>query len=63
MNKDFEDYKKSEEIIKKYASQLKEEIEEYIPREFYSEKDIECSIECILDEMYEEIKSKTGAGK
>ena len=49
-------YEKMEKVTKKYASDLKVEIEEYMPKEFFSDKDIESSIEHILNDMYEEIK-------
>jgi len=56
INKTFEDYKKREEITKKYASQIKEEIDELMPHDFWTEADIQSSIESILDEMYKELK-------
>ena len=35
---------------------IKEEIEEHFPRDFWTEENIEGSIECVLTEMYKEIK-------
>jgi hypothetical protein len=51
-----EHYEKMDGVAKKYASEIKEEIEEHLPRDFWTEEDIESSIESILDGMYEEIK-------
>ena len=49
-------YEKMDAITEKYAQEIKEEIEEHFPRDFWTEENIEGSIECVLTEMYKEIK-------
>ena len=55
MEKTISYYTERERVAKKYADEIKEEIEGHLPRDFWTEEDIESSIECILDQMYKEI--------
>ena len=57
MKKSRLDYQKMEQVTKDYARQIIEEINESMPRDFVIDDDLEFSIENILDEMYDELKS------
>tara|TARA_R100001244_G_scaffold46468_1_gene41578 strand:+ start:136 stop:327 length:192 start_codon:yes stop_codon:yes gene_type:complete len=63
MSKDFEYYKKRTEITKKYAREIKDEIDVSVPNDFEFDSDIDYSIECILDEMYKELRPRKEIAK
>lgn len=56
MNKSRLYYEEMEKVTKRYALDIKEEIEEHFPKDFWTEENIESSIEHILNDMYEKIK-------
>ena len=49
-------YDEMDEVIKKYAHDIADELEEHFPKDFFTEHDVKYSVECILAQMYEEIK-------
>jgi len=58
MNKDFEYDEKMDEITEKYAHDIADELEEHFPKDFFTDHNVKLSVECVLAEMYREIKSQ-----
>tara|TARA_R110002020_G_scaffold156245_1_gene338238 strand:- start:458 stop:667 length:210 start_codon:yes stop_codon:yes gene_type:complete len=56
IKKDLKYYDERDEVTKKYAHDIADELEEHFPKDFFTEHNVKYSIECILGDMYKEIK-------